>query len=140
MALYGSIRSSAKLKALSWLSWCIPNVGWNPACHPKKSEVIKGHEDLNADYALTYGEIRAILKAKDVTLIPEENINQQASVYGKRFGNGGGVSAAVLSAMQEAGTDTSNITVEVCDGADDRSIEDNIHACNLEHIPMTKNK
>ncbi|MDD6401705.1 MAG: [Fe-Fe] hydrogenase large subunit C-terminal domain-containing protein [Lachnospiraceae bacterium] len=120
-------------------------------------------------------------------------MNQQASVYGKRFGNVGGVSAAVLSAMQEAGTDTSNITVEVCDGADeckkallmlkagklpadfiegmaciggcvggpsrhtdinqakrardilisqadDRSIEDNIHACNLEHIPMTKNK
>lgn len=95
---------------------------------------------LTQTNALTYGEIRAILKAKDVTLIPEENINQQASVYGKRFGNGGGVSAAVLSAMQEAGTDTSNITVEVCDGADDRSIEDNIHAYNLEHIPMTKNK
>lgn len=160
-------------------------------CIAKKSEVAKGHADLNADYALSFGEIRAILKAKEVTLEPEENINQQASVYGKKFGNGGGVSAAVLKAMEEMGTDTSNMTVEVCDGADEckkallmlkagklpadfiegmacqggcvggpsrhtdinqakrareillsqadhRSIEDNVHSYNVEHMSLNR--
>ncbi len=87
-------------------------------CIAKKSEVIKGRMDGNADYALTYGEIRAMLRAKDVKLEPEPNINQQASVFGKRFGNGGGVTAAVLQAMKEQGVDTSKMTVEICDGAD----------------------
>ena len=73
----------------------------------------------NADYALTYGEIRAMMRAKDVELEPEENDSQQASVFGKRFGNGGGVTKAVLEAMQEKGADTSVFDVCVCDGADE---------------------
>ena len=55
----------------------------------------------NADYAMTYGEIRAMLRAKGVVLEPEENKNQQASVFGKRFANGGGVTAAVLECLKE---------------------------------------
>ena len=56
-------------------------------------------------------------RAKDVQFEPEENDSQQASVYGKRFGNGGGVTAAVLKSMEETGTDTSGLTVEKCAGA-----------------------
>ena len=58
-----------------------------------------------------------MMRAKDVQFEPEENDSQQASVYGKRFGNGGGVTAAVLKSMEETGTDTSGLTVEKCAGA-----------------------
>ena len=162
-------------------------------CIAKKSEVLKGRMEGNADYALTYGEIRAILKAKNVKLEPAENINQQASVFGKRFGNGGGVADAVLESMKEMGIDTSRMNVEICDGAeeckkallllkngklpsdfiegmacqggcvggpsrhtdinqakrardilisqaDGRSIEENLHTYNIEHISMHKDR
>lgn len=88
-------------------------------CIAKKSEVLKGRMDGNADYALTFGEIRAMLRAKDVKLEPEANVNQQSSVYGKRFANGGGVAAAVVKAMTEMGVDTSNMKIQACDGAEE---------------------
>ena len=50
---------------------------------------------------LTYSELRAIMKAKEVALQPAENTYQDASVYGKRFGNSGGVTAAVLQSLKE---------------------------------------
>ena len=53
----------------------------------------------------------------EIEFEPEENDSQQASVYGKRFGNGGGVTAAVLKSMEETGTDTSGLTVDKCAGA-----------------------
>lgn len=62
-------------------------------CIAKKDE--RRNKDLegNADYVLTVGEYRAMLRAKDVKIEAEANSSQQASVYGKRFGNGGGVVA-----------------------------------------------
>lgn len=86
-------------------------------CIAKKSEVKDNPNEGTADYALTIGEFRAMMRAKDVTFEPEENDSQQASVYGKRFGNGGGVTAAVLKSMEEQGVDTSKYTVEKCAGA-----------------------
>ena len=65
----------------------------------------------NADYVLTYSEIRAIMKAKDITLQPCENEGQIASVYGKRFANSGGVTAAVLQSLKESGHE---IDAKVC--------------------------
>ena len=70
----------------------------------------------NADYAMTYGEIRAMLRAKGVVLEPEENKNQQASVFGKRFANGGGVTAAVLECLKET-NENADIKVVKCNGA-----------------------
>ena len=85
-------------------------------CIAKKDErrdtSIKG----NADYVLTVGEFRAMLRAKHVKIEPEANANQQASVYGKRFGNGGGVTAAVIECMKELGEDPSKFTIEKCAG------------------------
>lgn len=85
-------------------------------CIAKKDErrdtSIKG----NADYVLTVGEFRAMLRAKNVKIEPEANANQQASVYGKRFGNGGGVTAAVIECMKELGEDPSKFTIEKCSG------------------------
>ena len=67
-------------------------------CIAKKSEVEDQKIEGNADYVLTYSEIRAIMKAKSVALEPDENSYQESSVYGKRFANAGGVTAAVLRA------------------------------------------
>jgi ferredoxin hydrogenase large subunit len=85
-------------------------------CIAKKDEK-EQHIEGNADYVLTIGEFRAMLRAKEVEIEPEENSVQQSSVYGKRFGNDGGVTAAVLESMKEMGKDTSTLTVEKCAGA-----------------------
>lgn len=85
-------------------------------CIAKKSEVINKEIEGNADYALTFGEIRAIMRAKNVSLEPEENSMQNATVFGKRFGNSGGVTAAVIECMKEDGFNTDEINVVKCDG------------------------
>ena len=69
-------------------------------CVAKKSEVVDQQIKGNADYVLTYSEIRAIMRAKNVELKPCENQNQIASTFGKRFANAGGVTAAVLQSMK----------------------------------------
>lgn len=84
-------------------------------CIAKKSEA-HGHDiEGNADYVLTFGEIRAIMRAKGVELEPEANTSQEASVFGKRFGNGGGVTEAVLECLKETGENT-DIKVARCSG------------------------
>ena len=85
-------------------------------CIAKKSETLDLNIMDNADYALTIGEIRAMMRAKGVELEPEPNEDQQASTFGKRFGNGGGVTAAVLECMAEKGIDN-NVNVMKCNGA-----------------------
>ena len=72
-------------------------------CIAKKSESLDLNIEGNADYVLTLGEIEAMMISKGVELLPEANSTQEASVFGKRFGNSGGVTAAVLSSLQEKG-------------------------------------
>ncbi len=71
-------------------------------CIAKKSEVVDQAIEGNADYVLTYSEIRAIMRAKDVSLKPCENSRQISSVYGKRFANSGGVTEAVMQSLTES--------------------------------------
>ncbi len=85
-------------------------------CIAKKSETMDLNIQGNADYALTLGEARAMLRAKGVELEPEENTLQNGSVFGKRFGNGGGVTAAVLQCLKEQG-ENADINVMKCNGA-----------------------
>lgn len=85
-------------------------------CIAKKSEVMDHKVEGNADYALTFGEIRALMRAKGVELEPEENTYQESSVFGKRFGNSGGVTAAVLQCMKETNEDITP-NVMKCNGA-----------------------
>ena len=80
-------------------------------CIAKKSEVVDQQIEGNADYVLTYSEIRAIMRAKDVKLSPCANDDQIASTYGKRFANSGGVTAAVLQSMKES---EENIEAKIC--------------------------
>ena len=85
-------------------------------CIAKKSEVVDQKIEGNADYVLTYSEIRAIMKAKSVALEPDENSYQESSVYGKRFANAGGVTAAVLQSLKES-EDEIDAKVCKCNGA-----------------------
>ena len=87
-------------------------------CLAKKSEIVDQKIEGNADYALTYSEIRAMMRAKGVALEPAENTYQESSVFGKRFGNSGGVAAAVQESLKESGND---IDIKVCkaNGADE---------------------
>lgn len=80
-------------------------------CLSKKSEVVDQKIEGNADYVLTYSEIRAIMKAKDIALQPVKDKEQIGSVHGKRFANSGGVTAAVLQSLKESNDE---IDAKVC--------------------------
>ena len=80
-------------------------------CLAKKSEVVDQKIKGNADYVLTYSEIRAIMKAKNVVLKPAANDDQTSSTFGKRFANSGGVTAAVLQSLKESNDE---IDAKVC--------------------------
>lgn len=85
-------------------------------CIAKKSETLDLNIKDNADYAMTFGEIRAMMRAKGVELEPEENTYQESSVFGKRFGNSGGVTAAVVQCFKEMNEDITP-NVMKCNGA-----------------------
>lgn len=85
-------------------------------CIGKKAESAVGEKE-SADYALTYGEIRAMLRAKDVKLEPEAEDNDQSTLFGKKFANAGGVTAAVIESMKELGCED-EVKVCKCDGID----------------------
>ena len=80
-------------------------------CVAKKSECQDKSIEGNADYVLTYSEIRAMMKAKGVELQPCANDDQTASTFGKRFANSGGVTAAVLESLKESNDE---IAATVC--------------------------
>ena len=80
-------------------------------CVAKKSEVADQKIEGNADYALNYNEILAILKAKDVELEPAENTYQDSTIFGKFYGNSGGVTDSVLEYMKET---EQNEDIKVC--------------------------
>ncbi|MCD8134064.1 MAG: 4Fe-4S dicluster domain-containing protein [Clostridiales bacterium] len=85
-------------------------------CTAKKSEITDRQIEGNADYVLTYSEIHAIMRAKNIELQPCASEGQTASVYGKRFANAGGVSDAVLQSMRESG-ETAQVKVCRANGA-----------------------
>ena len=80
-------------------------------CVAKKSEVADQKIEGNADYALNYNEILAILKAKDIELEPAENTYQDSTIFGKFYGNSGGVTDSVLEYMKET---EQNEDIKVC--------------------------
>ena len=86
-------------------------------CIAKKSEALDLNVKDNADYVLNLEEIYNMIQAKGVDLEPEPNDYQESSIFGKRFGNGGGVTNAVLECIQEAGESTDGIKVARCSGA-----------------------
>ncbi len=88
-------------------------------CIAKKGETLNEFVKDSADYALTYGEMVAILDSKGISVDPVDEDYQESSIYGKRFAGSGGVANAVLEAMQEMGEDTSDIRLMTCAGGDE---------------------
>lgn len=72
-------------------------------CTAKKSEVLDQKIEGNADAVLTFSELRAIMKAKEVSFEPTDEVYQEASIFGKRYANSGGVTASVLEYLKEKG-------------------------------------
>ncbi len=81
-------------------------------CIAKKSEAEDKSVPDNADYAMTYGEFRVLLRSKGVEPKPCANDYQESSIFGKRFATSGGVAKAVLECMEERGTDISGIKLK----------------------------
>ena len=88
-------------------------------CIAKKGETLNEFIKDSADYALTYGEIVALLDSKDIAIEPVEETYQESSLFGKRFAGSGGVAGAVLEVMQEMGEDTSGIRLMTCAGGEE---------------------
>ena len=88
-------------------------------CIAKKGEAQDPELEGNADYVVTYGELRAMLRSKGVEPKPVDEEYQESSIFGKRFANAGGVAKAVLEVMEERGQDTSNIKLRACSGGDE---------------------
>lgn len=92
-------------------------------CIAKRSEIKDFQIEGNADYALIYSEMQALMLAKGIPLEYESDDNTQvASTYGKRFANSGGVTNAVLKCLEEAGKDT-DIDVVKANGAKECDIQ-----------------
>lgn len=85
-------------------------------CIAKKAESRDPEVKGNADFVLTYGEFRALLRSRDVELRPAEDSYQEASRFGKRFAGSGGVANAVMECMKEMGVDTSQVKLRKCAG------------------------
>ena len=88
-------------------------------CIAKKKETQSRLIVDSADYALTYGEMVALLDSRGVDIEPVEEDYQEASIYGKRFAGSGGVAGAVLEVMREMGEDVSDIRLMKCAGGDE---------------------
>lgn len=78
-------------------------------CIAKKSEALDESVPDNADYVVTYGELRALMRSKDVNFEPVTDEYQESSIWGKRFATSGGVANAVIECMKERGEDVSNL-------------------------------
>ena len=88
-------------------------------CIAKKSESQDESIPGNADYALTFGEIEALLKSKDIEFEEDMEVYQDSSLYGKKFATTGGVASAVLQCMSERGEDVTSMKLLQVAGGDD---------------------
>ena len=87
-------------------------------CIAKKAETYETSLPDNADYAVTFGELRALMRSKDIKFEPKESGYQESSVFGKKFATSGGVANAVIEVMNERGEDTSDIKLNRAAGGD----------------------
>lgn len=85
-------------------------------CIAKKGEVLDNIADGGADYALTFDELYAMFRAKEIEVASFGGNLQQGSIYAKNFAVAGGVTASVLEALKEKGIEA-DIKVKGCNGA-----------------------
>lgn len=88
-------------------------------CIAKKSEANDESVPDNADYVITYGELRAMMRSKDIEFEPIDDPYQEASIWGKKFAGSGGVAEAVIECMKERDETISDISLLKCAGGDE---------------------
>jgi ferredoxin hydrogenase large subunit len=88
-------------------------------CIAKKAESSDERIPDNADYVITFGELRALLRSRDMEFEHADGEYQQASAFGKKFASSGGVAGAVLECMKERGEDLSDIRLLKVAGGDE---------------------
>lgn len=86
-------------------------------CIAKKGEVLDSVTQGSADYALTFEELGVLFEAYEIDLDTNVKELQQASVYGKQFAHSGGVTDAVVHAIEEEGLESSEFKIRQCNGA-----------------------
>lgn len=75
-------------------------------CTAKKSEILRPTIKDAVDYVLTFEEVAALMVAFDVDPeVCEDIVVEDASVFGRGFAQGGGLTAAVENYVIEKGTD-----------------------------------
>ncbi len=86
-------------------------------CIAKKQEAMEEH--TNIDYVITFEELAAMFISQHIYLreVETDPDEWEASIFGRNFAQGGGVSKAVIEAANEAGE--SGITSYYADGAFD---------------------
>lgn len=89
-------------------------------CIAKKSEAGQDqeHPGENADLVLTFEEISAMFRAKDIKLEPCTMEEQNGSIYAKRYASSGGVTSAVKQSLMEQGVSAA-VNVRQCNGAEE---------------------
>ena len=85
-------------------------------CIAKKGETLNEFIADRPDYAVTYGEVVALMESKGIRPEPSEENYQESSLFGKNFAGSGGVADAVLEVMKEMGEDVSDIKLLSCAG------------------------
>ncbi|MDD5935131.1 MAG: 4Fe-4S dicluster domain-containing protein [Clostridiales bacterium] len=85
-------------------------------CIAKKGEVLDHVSEGGADYALTFDELFAMFRAKEIELGTFGKNLQQGSKFAKNFAVAGGVTASVVEALKEKGIEA-DLNVKGCSGA-----------------------
>lgn len=88
-------------------------------CTAKKNEVLTDSIRDSVDYVLTFEELLALFEAFEVDpAICEDIIFEDASVFGRGFGMGGGLTAAIQNYVNEKGVEIEFKPVQVSGGAE----------------------
>ncbi len=85
-------------------------------CIAKKDEANSQREEGNADYVLTFEELHALFRAKDINPASYSDSMQQSSIYAKNYAVSGGVTKSVMQSLKERNQDA-DFKIAVCNGA-----------------------
>lgn len=86
-------------------------------CTAKKSEAVRDGIKGAVDYVLTFEELIALFEAFDIDPAKCENeVVDDASIFGRGFGAAGGLTAAIENYVKEAGVDVDFKPVKVSGG------------------------
>ena len=102
-------------------------------CTAKKAEAQTDAVKPYIDAVLTFEELQALFDSRDIeiTELPEEEVLDHASYFGRIFARSGGLSEAVAQGLKEQGLDQEfALKVCTCDG---------IEACKMALLKKSKN-